>query len=626
MGLLLVGCEAELSPKEETPNRVEDTVESDSEALAASAGTSAAVSGRTAKVDTSAASNSTERAAGELPGAGSAQRKAGVDRALAGAARAAAPLAAAATGKPNPIPQNGYVRTPTELAEYLARYSAEYDPKNPFDAGLKSRAMLETASVIDSKVSVGSANLADVPSWNYADIVSMFRQVRDARYMHAPGDANFVRRPTWMFPENGCWIRAELMAISAEEAGLVRPYKVWAFANSGQRLDVVSTNADPSSTHPGHVWWRYHVVPIVKSLASGTAYVLDPAIEPSGPLTWTDWLYRMVTDLNILQVTISDSNAYDPGSQVTGATPVDKLTAVTDMQNGFMDAEWYRQETQLGRDAVTLLGNYPPWANVGRDFDRDAKSDLIYFNPRSLRTEVWYMDNTSRTNLVAFNYNLGAGWQMVGSGDFDRDGSTDAVWHNGSTGATRICTMSGTSRNSCAELDTRYPVPDSSGWTFAGTGDFNYDGRPDIVWRHLESGTHQAWFVNDSLTLLTWQNLSANVPISSGWTYVATADFNRDGKDDVLWHHSDGRNYVWYMDGTYWTGNGGDTSIPSAPESSGWRPVQVSDSNYDKRPDILWRNTSDGRQDQWYMDGLTYTSTGILPRSNSTWTIVPGND
>jgi hypothetical protein len=186
--------------------------------------------------------------------------------------------------------------------------------------------------------------------------------------------------------------------------------------------------------------------------------------------------------------------------------------------------------------------------------------------------------------------------------------------------------MSGTSRLSCADLDTRYPVPDSSGWTFAGTGDFNFDGRPDIIWRNLESGVHEVWFVNDALTLVDWQDFSANVPISSGWTYVGTADFNRDGKDDVLWHHSDGRNYVWTMDGMSYTGDGGYTSIPSAPESSGWHPVQVSDSDYDKLPDIVWRNTTDGRQDQWTMDGLNFQSTGILPRSNSAWTIVPGND
>jgi hypothetical protein len=39
------------------------------------------------------------------------------------------------------------------------------------------------------------------------------------------------------------------------------------------------------------------------------------------------------------------------------------------------------------------------------------------------------------------------------------------------------------------------------------------------------------------------------------WTIVGTGDFNGDGKTDILWRNtSSGQNAVWYMDGVTVTG------------------------------------------------------------------------
>jgi hypothetical protein len=41
------------------------------------------------------------------------------------------------------------------------------------------------------------------------------------------------------------------------------------------------------------------------------------------------------------------------------------------------------------------------------------------------------------------------------------------------------------------------------------------------------------------------------------WKIVGTGDFNGDGKPDVLWRNSaNGVNRVWYLNGVSWIGSG----------------------------------------------------------------------
>jgi hypothetical protein len=40
-----------------------------------------------------------------------------------------------------------------------------------------------------------------------------------------------------------------------------------------------------------------------------------------------------------------------------------------------------------------------------------------------------------------------------------------------------------------------FTVPDQS-WTVAGTGDFNADGKIDILWRNTATGMNAVWYMN----------------------------------------------------------------------------------------------------------------------------------
>src|SRR5204862_247376 len=80
------------------------------------------------------------------------------------------------------------------------------------------------------------------------------------------------------------------------------------------------------------------------------------------------------------------------------------------------------------------------------------------------------------------------------------------------------------------------------------SGDFNGDGKPDIVWHSSSTGEIAVWLMDG-----TGKSSYATVGYVSdrNWSIVGIADFNADSKSDILWRNkSTGENCVWYMDGT----------------------------------------------------------------------------
>jgi hypothetical protein len=88
----------------------------------------------------------------------------------------------------------------------------------------------------------------------------------------------------------------------------------------------------------------------------------------------------------------------------------------------------------------------------------------------------WLMDGTTTTSTNNLG-NIWNGWSIVGVGDFNGDGKADILWRD-IEGNTAIWLMNGGAVLSFATAGTR--PPDVS---VAGVGDFNGDGKADILWR-----------------------------------------------------------------------------------------------------------------------------------------------
>ena len=146
--------------------------------------------------------------------------------------------------------------------------------------------------------------------------------------------------------------------------------------------------------------------------------------------------------------------------------------------------------------------------------------------------------------------------------DLDGDGKADVLWRNSSTGENYFYPLNGLAIGA-GEGYVR-TVADTS-WRIAGTGDFNGDGKGDVLWRNSSTGQNYVFLMSG--TAMLGEGFVRTVP-DHDWEVVGVADFNGDGKDDVLWRNtSTGDNYLFPMDGLE------DPSVRGIPARGGQPPL-----------------------------------------------------
>jgi hypothetical protein len=181
------------------------------------------------------------------------------------------------------------------------------------------------------------------------------------------------------------------------------------------------------------------------------------------------------------------------------------------------------------------------------DFDGDGKDDILWRNALSGENYVYLMNGLTIKATEGFVRTVAdQNWQVVGVADFDGDGKTDILWRNTITGQNYVYPMDGTTIK--ASEGFIRSVADTT-WEVKGVGDFDGDGKADIVWRNSTSGQNYLYLM-DGTTIKPTEGYLRTVA-DLNWQIAAVGDYDGDGKSDLLWRNvSTGQNYLYPMDGT----------------------------------------------------------------------------
>jgi hypothetical protein len=318
---------------------------------------------------------------------------------------------------------------------------------------------------------------------------------------------------------------------------------------------------------------------------AGNTDAFAAKLNGSGALQWNTFLGGADSEYGEGMAVDTSGNVYVAGySGATWGSPVRPYAGGSD-------------DAFVAKISSSLMKN---------DFNGDGQEDILWrYNSSGGANAVWYMKGATKIGYADLPAATDLNWQIVGTGDFNGDGWPDILWRNYVSGYNAVWYMKGASYLGAAYL----PAATDLNWQIVGTGDFNGDGWPDILWRYNGSGGANAvWYMKGASYLG-----AAYLPVATdlNWQIVGTGDFNGDGWPDILWRYygSGGKNAVWYMKGATYLGA---AYLPAATELN-WQIVGTGDFNGDGWPDILWRyNGSGGANAVWYMKGATYLGSAAL--------------
>jgi len=221
------------------------------------------------------------------------------------------------------------------------------------------------------------------------------------------------------------------------------------------------------------------------------------------------------------------------------------------------------------------------------DFNNDGQSDLLLYYPEEQFSGIGYVVGSGFPELSS----LWTGWKPTGRGDFNQDGQTDIVVKNEDNGWNGILYMQGNT------VQYSQGIAGWDDWEVIGVGNFNGDGTPDLMVRHQSQPWYGTLYMGGGDGNLVIASQGINV--WEGWDVKATGDFNNDGRAElVVQNQTEDWFGILYLDA--------NQQIVSSQGIVGWADwniIGASDINSDGQVDLLIEHQSQPWNGAWHMDG-----------------------
>jgi hypothetical protein len=261
------------------------------------------------------------------------------------------------------------------------------------------------------------------------------------------------------------------------------------------------------------------------------------------------------------------------------ATPALAVTGI-DLHGAAID-DLAGNAADLGNIATTFssigVENFNSGSPAAFDFNFDSNgnghADILAQSSSSGAVAIWESGQLSGASTIATS--MPSSWHLAGVGDFDGNGKGDILWTN-DDGSVAI--WDGNNAQTGHTIATGMAAT----WHLAGTGDFNGDGKTDILWQN-DNGSVAVWDSNNAQTGHTIAGPGSMLPTNEH--VVATGDFSGDGTTDILWQNTSNGAL------TLWSGENPATATTIATSMpSSWHVAGVGDFAGNGKSDLLWQN------------------------------------
>ena len=357
----------------------------------------------------------------------------------------------------------------------------------------------------------------------------------------------------------------------------------------------------------------------VSGSGSNRTIVITPAADQIGTTTIT----LTVTDGGGMKASTSFTLTVNapPTTQVRGDFDGDgRPDIVFQDANGFLQA-WFMNGAErlaVGSFDPNRVSDVSFRVVASGDFNGDGRADLV-LQSMDETVAVWFMDGTRLTSGTLLNpskprpgWGNAAQWTCyryrISTGKDTGQTLWAASWLSESVVA--VPDLNGDGKPDLIFQETvQYPSIEERSTL--------YDWYCALV--DSPRTTTGVWIL-DGLNMRSESQVTPSLP--DGWRVVGAGDFNADGKTDLVLQNSadDGGLAVWYLDGIGRTANA--VFNPPNP-GSGWRVASTLDRNGDGKPDLLFQHTNLDLA-VWFMDGTKLNSAVFLTPRNSggTWKVV----
>lgn len=172
------------------------------------------------------------------------------------------------------------------------------------------------------------------------------------------------------------------------------------------------------------------------------------------------------------------------------------------------------------------------WRLIGAaDWFGDGHDDLLWRNRQTGSLLLWDMHAYQKQRTTKPPDSASPDWRVIRFARFDDDALPDLHWHHPGTGQSLVRMLGRHVKRQAQSM----PRPSSRGWTLVGWHAFGEARSTLMLWRHNHTHQRRAWLIAEG-------QLVGELPIVSqpaGWTIAAVGHLTDTRRPQLVWRHAE---------------------------------------------------------------------------------------